>query len=65
MKATHKISAVYFPKVSEIELTWEDIKTGESAWLVAKITPKEGNQIAKIVPPCVYSGAIVNNKDCT
>lgn len=59
-EATHRISACYFPAKQELDLTWEDIETGERAGLtVPNVVPKVGLQIAKTVPPCVYGAAVV------
>ena len=59
MEATHKISAVYVPGTGEVDLTWEDLTTGEGARLTARVDDATGEQIAKTVMPCVYSGAVV------
>lgn len=61
MKPTHKISAVYFPGMGEVEATWEDIETGETAAVTFKVNEETGNKIAKVVPPCVYSEAVISN----
>jgi len=60
-EATHKISAVYYPRLNEVELTWENISTGDHAGLTAKVTPKDGGAIAHTVAPCVYQGAVVTD----
>jgi len=57
--ATHYITAVYYPKINEIELTWEDIETGKRAALVTKVSPEKGNQIAEVIYPCVNQPAAV------
>lgn len=65
-KATLEVTACYFPKKGEVELTWEDIETGKKAWLTTKVTPEEGNRISNVVMACVYHGAItkeVNHND--
>lgn len=61
-EATHIITGVYFPGLGEVELTWEDLLTGEKAFLTTTVTPEEGIQIAKAIPPCVYSGATVQDR---
>lgn len=61
MKPTHKISACYFSKIGEIELTWEDLETGEVATLTTKVDEATGKQISKIVPSCIYLNAIIKN----
>lgn len=63
MEATHKITACYFPKVGEIELTWEDLETGEVATLTTKVDKKTGEQISKVVMACVYHGAILGKEE--
>jgi len=62
MEATHKISAVYFPGTREVELSWEEIETGKTISITAKITHEHGCKIAEIIPPCVYSGAILKGE---
>ena len=63
MEATHEITACYFPGTGEIELTWRNIETDETAALTAKVDEETGNQIATVVMPCVYSGAIVRKEN--
>jgi hypothetical protein len=60
-EATHKISAVYFPGSGEVELTWEDIETGEVAALTVGVSPEQGETIARVVVPCGYSDAIMTD----
>ena len=63
MEATHKISVVFFPKTLELELTWEDIETGENAKLTTKVSDmKIGIAISNVVPPCVYCFAVVKKE---
>jgi hypothetical protein len=62
VEATHKITACYFPKTKEVELTWEDLESGEIASLTTKVDNKTGNQISKVVMACVYHYAIVKEK---
>ncbi len=57
MEATHKISAVYWPKLGEISLTWENLNRGQFAHLDTNVTSDEGEAIASVVMPCVYQGA--------
>ena len=59
MNVTHKISAVYYPKLGEIELTWEEIATGDSVFLTTKISNTKGKEIAQVVSPCVYHTATI------
>lgn len=54
MKATHRITACYFPSVGEADLTWEDINTHMTAAMTVKVTPEQGNQLAEVVPACVF-----------
>ena len=56
-KATHTISAVHFTEAGEVDLTWENIETGETASLTAKVDAADGHEIAKVVPPLIFSGA--------
>lgn len=63
MEATHKISVVFFPTKLELELTWEDIETGQRVGITTKVPDLEtGEKIAKIVPPCVYHPAITRKE---
>jgi hypothetical protein len=55
--ATHKISACYYPRKGEADLTYEDIETGESVELTVKITEEEGEKLANVIPALVYQGA--------
>jgi len=57
-KPTHEISAVYFPKVGEVELTWRDLITGNRADVTFPCDKKTGELIADAVSPCVYHDAI-------
>lgn len=57
-KATHEISACYFPGKGDVELTWRDLSTGQCADLTTKVTAAEGLAIAEVVMPCVYSPAV-------
>jgi len=60
-KATHKITACYFPGLGELELTWQDIETDERAGITVKgVEPEAGKQVAKTVMPCVTQGATVD-----
>lgn len=61
-EATHEITACYFPKAGEVELTWLDYDTGEEAHLTAPIGIEQGEQLAQVVPACVYSQATVKNE---
>lgn len=63
MEATHKISACYFPKSGQVELTWEDLKTGKVAFLTTSVSPNEGNQIARVISPCLYYGAVLKQQE--
>lgn len=58
LDATHKVSAVYYPKTKEVNATWEDIATGKSVDVTFRVTPDKGSDIAKIMMPCVYQKAI-------
>lgn len=58
-RVTHEITACYFPKVGEVDLTWLDLETREKAALTAKVTPEQGKAISNVVWPCVYSDAAV------
>ncbi len=59
MEATHEITACYFPNTGEVELTWEDIETHEKVEIIAKVNKKTGEQISRVVMPCVYHGAVI------
>jgi len=63
MQATHKISAVYFPSSGEVELTIEDIDTGELVYFTAPVNEKIGKAISKVVPACVYVGAVITTTE--
>ncbi len=62
IEATHKISAVYYPGDSFIDLTWEDIETGEMAFLSVQVNRDKGEAICRVVSPCVYHGAVSENE---
>jgi len=63
LEATHKISAVFFPLKLELELTWEDIETGQRVGLTTKVPDLvTGEKITKVVPPCVYHPAIIEKE---
>lgn len=59
MKATHIISAVHYPEIGEIELTWEDTITGKRAGATFSCDEATGHAIAETVSPCVYHDATV------
>jgi|GEM_PF-5064911 len=59
-KPTHKISACYFPGKGEVELTWENLETGERAELTTKVSKGIGERISKTVMACVYHEATVD-----
>ena len=60
MEATLKVSAVYYND-GLLELSWEDIETGETAWLeLMNVDEKKGREITSVVLPCVYHGALVS-----
>jgi len=63
MEATHEITACYFPGTGEVELTWRDVETDTTVALTAKVDEQTGNQIAKVVMPCLYSGAVVKKRN--
>jgi len=63
MQATHKISAVYSPSSGEVELTIEDICTNELVWFTVPVSEEIGKAIAKVVPACVYVGAVIATKE--
>lgn len=56
-EATHKISAVYYPKTGQTELTFEDLDTMEVAAFTVHLSKSVGEKLAEVVPPCVYSKA--------
>lgn len=56
-KLEYNISASYFPAKMEVELTWECIETGKTAWLTAKVTQEDGERISEVLCPCVYHKA--------
>ena len=58
MEALYKISACYFPEQAEAELTWERLSDGAVCFLTVKITPEQGDELAKVIGPCVYYGAV-------
>lgn len=62
-KAEYNISACYFPKCSELELTWENIETGERADISVKVTKEQGEMVSNIVPPCVYFTALSTTEE--
>lgn len=50
----YRISACYFPKVGEVELTWERQYDGAEAHLTFKATPDQGERLVSVIGPCVY-----------
>ena len=56
-QATHKISAVYYPFDNTVELTGENIETGEVATLTTTVDAATGEKIAEVVTPCGYNYA--------
>lgn len=50
----YRISACYFPKVGEVELTWERQYDGAEAHLTFKATPDQGKHLVSVIDPCVY-----------
>lgn len=62
MKATHEISACYFPWCKELELTFADLETGKSVSCSVKVDKETGEAMAEIVPPCSYHPATVKEK---
>jgi len=63
MKATHRVSAVYYSEKNEVDLSWEDLGTKESVKITASITKIDGERIARIFPACVYVGAVSESFD--
>ena len=49
MEATHKISAVYYPKKKEVELTWEEFETHKTAYLTTTADEDKGREILQAV----------------
>jgi len=47
----------------EVELTIEDICTGELVWFTVPVSEEIGKAIAKVVPACVYAGAVIATKE--
>jgi len=55
LKATHRISACYYPQKNECEFSWENLETGEACFLlVGNVTEEFGDRIAEVVPCCIY-----------
>lgn len=50
----YRISACYFPKVGEVELSWERQYDGAEAHLTFKATPDQGKRLVSVIDPCVY-----------
>jgi hypothetical protein len=61
IEATHEITACYFPGTGEVELTWRDLQTGETAGMTAKVSKKIGEKIASVVYPCVNNPVIIKS----
>ena len=53
-RATHKVSACYFPGIGIAELTWENIETGKSFGMTVNVTKDQGKALSEIMLPCVY-----------
>ena len=60
MKAIHEITACYYPNRGEVYLTWKNLGDGKQASLTAKVSEEDGASIARVVMPCVFSGAAVS-----
>lgn len=58
MEATHKISAVFYERSQNLEVTWENLEDGTTASLLTFVPIELGQKISRVVMPCVYSGAI-------
>lgn len=58
MKATHEITAVTYLN-GEADLSWTDLETGERFTVTIALTREQCLQLSKVVPPCVYSHAII------
>jgi hypothetical protein len=58
-QATHEITACYFPKKGEADLTWDKLWDGSHFGITIKVTEEQGNQLAKTVPACVVMRGIV------
>lgn len=50
----YRISACYFPKVGEVELSWERQHDGAEAHLTFKATPEQGKRLVSVIDPCFY-----------
>ncbi len=59
MEATHKISATYHPYRKSINLTWVDVDIEKRASLTVQVDKETGEAISRVVPPCVYCGAVI------
>lgn len=59
IEATHEITACYFPKKGEAELSFKDLDSGEKVEFTVKLDKETGMRLSEIVWPCVYSGAVV------
>lgn len=56
-KVTHIITAGYYAHNGTAELSFEDVSTGKEAKLTVKVSKKDGNRLAAVVPACLYSWA--------
>lgn len=59
----YKISACYFPKVSEVDLTYERISDSEQCSLTLSCTPEQGKELVRVIDPCVYFNASLDSSD--
>ena len=49
-----EVTACYFPKAGEAELTWERLgEDGKRFGMTVKVTPEQGESLANVVYPCV------------
>lgn len=54
-KIDYTITACYFPKAGEIEISYErNFDNREKCHLTLKVTPEQGESLVKVIDPCVY-----------
>ena len=55
--ATHEITAAYYPNKKIIDLYWRDLESGDYAYLEVEVSEHKGEEISKVVPPCLWTYA--------
>lgn len=60
METKFKISAVYYPYDSLVELTWKCIETGEVVTFTTQVDQKNSKAISNLIQSGIYHGAVLD-----